>query len=135
MKNYISENISYLVNKMRCSQDEFGALFDLKRSVISQYIKEKSQPKIETIQRICDYFEITIDDFINRSLEEIKQNTFNEPLNTEYQINRKDESKIISLLESALKDKDNIIAAKDKIIENLEEQVLYFRTGSDKSAG
>lgn len=135
MKNYISENISYLVNKMRCSQDEFGAIFDLKRSVISQYIKEKSQPKIETIQRICEYFEITIDDFINRSLEEVKQNVVNEPLNTEYQINRKDESKIISLLESALKDKDNIIAAKDKIIENLEEQVLYFRTGSDKSAG
>lgn len=134
MKNYISENISYLVNKMRCSQDEFGAIFDLKRSVISQYIKEKSQPKIETIQRICEYFEITIDDFINRSLEEIKQNVANESP-TEYQIHKKDENKIISLLESALKDKDNIIAAKDKIIENLEEQVLYFRTGSDKSAG
>jgi transcriptional regulator with XRE-family HTH domain len=133
MKNYISENISYLVNKMRCSQDEFGALFDLNRSVISQYIKEKSQPKIETIQRICEYFEITIDDFINRSLQDVKNNLINEP-GTEYQINKKDENKIISLLENALKDKDNIIAAKDKIIENLEEQVLYFRTGSDKSA-
>ena len=117
MKNYISENISYLVNKMRCSQDEFGALFDLNRSVISQYIKEKSQPKIETIQRICEYFEITIDDFINRSLQDVKNNLINEP-GTEYQINKKDENKIISLLENALKDKDNIIAAKDKIIEN-----------------
>jgi transcriptional regulator with XRE-family HTH domain len=134
MKNYISENISYLVNKMRCSQDEFGALFDLNRSVISQYIKEKSQPKIETIQRICEYFEITIDDFINRSLEDVKNKIVNEP-REEYHINKKDENKIISLLENALKDKDNIIAAKDKIIENLEEQVLYFRTGSDKSAG
>lgn len=133
MKNYISENISYLVNKMRCSQDEFGALFDLNRSVISQYIKEKSQPKIETIQRICEYFEITIDDFINRSLEDVKNKIVNEP-REEYHINKKDENKIISLLENALKDKDNIIAAKDKIIENLEEQVLYFRTGSDKSA-
>lgn len=76
MKNYISENISYLVNKLRCSQDEFGAMFDLKRSIISQYIKEKSQPKIDTIQRVCDYFDITIDAFINTSLEETKSGKF-----------------------------------------------------------
>ncbi len=135
MKIYISENIDYLIKKSRFSQKDFGDLFDLKANVVSQYVKNISYPKIETIQKICSYFEITIDDFINRSLEEVKQNTFNEPLNTEYQINRKDESKIISLLENALKDKDDIIAAKDKIIENLEEKVLYFRTGSDKSAG
>ncbi|WP_130736931.1 helix-turn-helix transcriptional regulator [Flavobacterium sp. J27] len=70
MKNYISENISYLVAKMRGSQDELGSIFDLKRGTINTYISKKAQPKIETIQKICDYFDITIDAFINTSLEE-----------------------------------------------------------------
>lgn len=134
MKIYISENIEYLIRKSRFSQKEFGDLFELKANVVSQYVKNISYPKIETIQRICEYFEITIDDFINRSLEEKKENQLNES-RTEYQINRKDESKIILLLENTLKDKDNIIAAKDKIIETLEEKVLYFRSGGDKSVG
>ena len=68
MKNYISENISYLVKKMNCSQDEFGEIFDLKKSSISSYVSKKAQPKIETIQKICEYFNITIDDFINKDL-------------------------------------------------------------------
>lgn len=127
MKNYISENISYLVNKMRCSQDEFGAIFDLKRSVVSQYIKEKSQPRIETIQRICAHFQITIDDFINKSLEEVKNNIVNEPP-AAYQINKHDENKIIVLLENTIKDKDKIIAT-------LEEQVMYYRYPNEKSSG
>lgn len=125
MKNYISENILYLVNKMRCSQDEFGAIFDLKRSVVSQYIKEKSQPKIETIQKICAHFEITIDDFINRPLEE-KRNQVNEPKEIYHKVT--EESKVITLLENTIKDKDKIIAA-------LEEQIMYYRLPHEKSSG
>ena len=70
MKNYIPENISYLVNKMKISQNEFGAIFDLKNGAINSYLVKKALPKIETIQKICDYFDITIDAFINTSLEE-----------------------------------------------------------------
>jgi len=68
MKNYIANNILYLVKKNNCTQDEFGALFDLSRGLISQYAKEKSQPKIETIQKICSHFKLSIDDFINLDL-------------------------------------------------------------------
>lgn len=70
MKNFISENISYLVKKGKHKQDDFGLLFDLKKGVINQYLLGKSNPKIETIQRICEYFKISIDAFINTSLEE-----------------------------------------------------------------
>ncbi|CAM4175436.1 MULTISPECIES: helix-turn-helix domain-containing protein [Flavobacterium] len=76
MENYISENISYLVTRMRSSQDELGAIFDLKRGTINTYISKKAQPKIDTIQRICEYFDITIDAFINTSLEETKSGKF-----------------------------------------------------------
>lgn len=84
MKNFISENLVYLVNKIRVSQDEFGRMFDLSRGLVNQYVKDKSQPKIDTIQKICAHFDITIDDFINRKLEDIKPGAINEPL-TKYE--------------------------------------------------
>jgi HTH-type transcriptional regulator/antitoxin PezA len=126
MKIYISENIEYLIRRSRFSQKEFGDLFSLKSNVVSQYVKNISYPRIETIQKICSYFEITIDDFINKSLEEIKTNQLNEP-GTEYQINSK-ESEIVNLLKNTIKDKDKIIA-------NLEEQVMYYRYPNEKSSG
>jgi transcriptional regulator with XRE-family HTH domain len=125
-KIYISENIDYLIRKSRFSQKEFGDLFQLKAGVVSQYVKNISYPKIETIQKICSYFEITIDDFINRSLEEIKINQLKEP-GSEYKINSK-ESEIVNLLKNTIKDKDKIIA-------NLEEQVMYYRYPNEKSSG
>ncbi|MVO09779.1 helix-turn-helix domain-containing protein [Flavobacterium sp. TP390] len=107
MKNYISNNLSFLVNKMNCSRDEFGAMFGLNRGNISFYINEKSQPKIETIQSICDYFKISIDDFINNDLS--NKNT---SLNTSKTTNTVD-SEIITK-EIQLRD-DLIVAYKDKI--------------------
>jgi len=78
MKNYISENISYLVKKSKLTQDDFGLSFDLKKGVINQYIQGKSLPKIETIQKICSHNQITIDDFINLDLSEQKYLTRHE---------------------------------------------------------
>jgi len=141
IKNYISENITHLVGRLKCSQDEFGAVFDLNRGAINSYISKKAQPKIETIQKICEHFKITIDDFINTSLEENKLLILNEDSDI-YEIKDKKASEVIELLKNHLISKDKIILTledrlndKEKIIQNLEEKVLYFRTGSDKSAG
>jgi len=126
MKIYISENIDYLIKKSRFSQKEFGDLFELKPNVVSQYVKNISYPKIETIQKICSHFEITIDDFINRSLEDKKQNVLHEPGEI-YDINN-EETEIVVLLKNTIKD-------KDKIISTLEEQIMYYRYPNEKSSG
>ena len=68
IENYISENISYLLSKSNLAQDEFGAIFDLKRGAINSYVRKVAIPKIETIQKICLHYEISIDDFVNTDL-------------------------------------------------------------------
>jgi transcriptional regulator with XRE-family HTH domain len=72
MKNYISNNIKYLCDEEKLSQNEFGELFGLGKSVVSMYISEKSTPKVETIQKICDHFKISIDDFINKNMRTLR---------------------------------------------------------------
>lgn len=117
IKNYIPENIAFLVKKLTLSQDEFGSTFEVGRGLISNYINGKALPKIETIQRICLHFEISIDDFVNKDLSAIQQNSprlvnevndFVEP----YVIS----PKYVELLEKSLED-------KDRIIRSLEEQL------------
>ena len=68
MKNYISININYLVKKLNFKQDEFGAMFDIGKNVTGSYILGKALPKLETIDKICAYFEITIDQFVKQDL-------------------------------------------------------------------
>lgn len=119
IKNYISENISYLSSKEpHLTQDEFGEMFDLGKGLISNYIGKRAKPKIETIQRICLHYKITIDDFVNKELAVIanikKQGFVNEPpegygiIDLKYvellENNNNDNRKLISLLESKLKD-------------------------------
>ena len=56
MKNFIGLNIKYLCENNFLSQDEFGAKFGLKKSVIGTYVRGISYPKIEIIQKICEEF-------------------------------------------------------------------------------
>jgi transcriptional regulator with XRE-family HTH domain len=73
MKNYIGENVRYLKHQSRLSQDEFGALFGLGTGVVSKYERGISNPLIGTLQSICKYYNISIDDFINVSLEDLNK--------------------------------------------------------------
>ncbi|GGB67284.1 hypothetical protein GCM10007424_04100 [Flavobacterium suaedae] len=68
MKNFIGLNIKYLCENNFLSQDEFGAKFGLKKSVIGTYVRGISYPKIEVMQKICEEFNLTLDEFVNQDL-------------------------------------------------------------------
>jgi transcriptional regulator with XRE-family HTH domain len=68
MKDYIGLNIKYLCDNNFLSQDEFGAKFGLKKSVIGTYVRGISHPKVEIMQKICEEYNLTLDDFINQDL-------------------------------------------------------------------
>lgn len=134
MKNYISFNIKYLCEKNFLTQKEFGELFSLKQSSIATYLSERSQPNIETLQKIALHFKISIDDFINRPLDQIhnknaSSNSKNDNIgviNENSNIQAAIENKIIDLLENALSD-------KQKIIESLENELSNYKKVDSKS--
>jgi transcriptional regulator with XRE-family HTH domain len=68
MDNFIGLNIRTLCSANQLSQKDFGDLFSIKQSTISTYLAGRSNPQIETIQKICEYFEITTDELINIDL-------------------------------------------------------------------
>jgi|GEM_PF-5005124 len=112
MKNFISQNISYLCDTNYLKQNEFGELFGLGRSVVSMYVSGKSQPKIETLQRIGQHFKVNLDDFINKDLSTLafESQLVNEP--TEIYENQSLKEKV-KLLEEQKKDLRMLVNSLD----------------------
>lgn len=64
----IGSNIKKLRTVKKISQAEFAALFELARPSIGAYEEGRSEPKIETIIEIANYFRISIDVLLTREL-------------------------------------------------------------------
>tara|TARA_R110000822_G_scaffold231631_1_gene363548 strand:- start:190 stop:612 length:423 start_codon:yes stop_codon:yes gene_type:complete len=134
MKNYISQNIKYLCDKEKLSQNEFGELFGLGKSVVSMYISEKSTPKLETLMLICEYFKISLDDFINHDLSKLQKIEYghyhNDPLiglmtqEPSGSFQSAGYVNMINELRSRIEDKDRIISM-------LEAEVKRLKGGKD----
>ncbi|SDZ91568.1 Helix-turn-helix [Flavobacterium gillisiae] len=115
MKNFIGLNIKHLCDKNNLKQDEFGQYFDLNKGVVGTYVRGSANPKIETIQRICLHYTISIDDFVNTDLSAGKPYA-TKGGNLLYTEENKPDPYVISpryveLLEKSLEDKDKIINA------------------------
>ncbi len=79
MKNFIDLNIKYLYEKNKLTQNEFGALFELNNGVIGTYVRGKTNPQVETMQKICNHFNLTLDDFVNKNLRTLHiENAWND---------------------------------------------------------
>lgn len=62
--SFFGKNIKKIRGVKGLSQQAFAALFDLKRATLGAYEEGRSEPKIETIIKIANYFSISIDDLL-----------------------------------------------------------------------
>ncbi len=62
------KNIRKIRNVKNMSQQAFADIFDLKRGTLGAYEEERSEPKIETLLKIANYFSITVDDLLTKEL-------------------------------------------------------------------
>ncbi|MDP2687552.1 MAG: helix-turn-helix transcriptional regulator [Aequorivita sp.] len=123
MKNFISLNIKYLCEQNNLQYNEFAEIVDAGRSVVSMWVAEKSNPKIEAMQKICKHFNITLDDFVNRNLKTQRiDEAWSGGANEVY------EPSLRSPLEETLR---SAIEDKDKIIKMLEEEIKRLKGNRD----
>ena len=66
--SFFGKNIRKIRSVKTLSQQAFAELFDLKRGTLGAYEEGRSEPKIETIITIANYFSIPIDDLLQREL-------------------------------------------------------------------
>lgn len=73
-------NIKKIRGVKGLSQQAFADLFDLKRGTLGAYEEGRSEPKIETIIKIANYFSISIDNMLTAELTVNQLLRFNDQL-------------------------------------------------------
>src|ERR1700744_6535863 len=66
----ISLNIKFLRKKKGLTQQQFADQIGIKRSLVGAYEEERAEPKYDLLKNIASFFEITVDDFINETINE-----------------------------------------------------------------
>lgn len=78
--SFFGKNIKKIRGVKGLSQQAFADLFDLKRGTLGAYEEGRSEPKIETIIKIANYFSIAIDDILTAELTVNQLLRFNDEL-------------------------------------------------------
>jgi len=66
----ISTNLKYLRKKKGHTQQQFADLMGIKRSLVGAYEEDRAEPKYELLKKIAEYYELTMDEFINETINE-----------------------------------------------------------------
>ena len=68
---FFSENLKYLRKQKNGgqSQENLAACLDLTRAAIMAYESGRAEPRLEVLNKIANYFDITLEKLINSNLE------------------------------------------------------------------
>lgn len=63
----LGERIRLLREEKRLSQEELGKIFSLSQSAIAYYETNRKDPSSETLRKMADFFNVTLDFLLGRS--------------------------------------------------------------------
>jgi transcriptional regulator with XRE-family HTH domain len=67
--SFFGTNIKKIRQVKGLSQKAFADLFDLNRGVISSYEEGRAEPKIETILKVANHFNLNLDKLLTETLQ------------------------------------------------------------------
>ncbi|WP_440122184.1 helix-turn-helix domain-containing protein [Tenacibaculum sp. Ill] len=101
--SFFGKNIRKIRSVKRLSQQAFAELFNLKRATLGAYEEGRSEPKIDTIIKIANYFSIPIDNLLTSELTVNNLLQFKESLTLETEkLPKETTSKIPCITEKAI---------------------------------
>ena len=70
----LSNNIRFLRKRRDLTQMELAEELGVKRASIGSYEEDRSEPRLETITKVCEFFNVSIDDLIYKDLSKVSKN-------------------------------------------------------------
>lgn len=127
------KNLKKIRSVRNMSQQEFADLFDLKRATLGAYEEGRSNPKIDTVVKIANYFSIGLDELLTKELTVNRLLRFNEAITTESSYRNDDFDSITCVTEEV---KQHFLAniANNISNEELPTVKLPHVSGKDKIA-
>ncbi|MEP5339181.1 MAG: helix-turn-helix domain-containing protein [Algibacter sp.] len=81
--SFFGKNIKKIRGVKSLSQQAFADLFFLKRATLGAYEEGRSEPKIDTIIKVANYFSISIDDILTKEITVNQLLSFNGGITTD----------------------------------------------------
>jgi len=128
--SFFGKNIRKIRTVKTLSQQSFAELFDLKRGTLGAYEEGRSEPKIDTIIKIANYFSIPIDDLLTKELTVNSLLKFKSNLTTDHDIITKQAFASIPCITS--KNEKEYLLYNDKEAFVNDMQVLQLPINSEK---
>lgn len=75
----LTKNIKKLRALKGLNQTEFAKLFDLTRANIASYEEGRAQPKMDAVLKMANYFELSLEQFVNKELSVNDLSKFPDP--------------------------------------------------------
>jgi transcriptional regulator with XRE-family HTH domain len=72
---FLSQNLRYLRRKSKKSQQALADEASISRGAYSSYEEGRAEPRLQTLQRLAQIFEVQIDNLVTKNLEEESQDT------------------------------------------------------------
>lgn len=72
--HYLNENLKFLRRKKGLTQQELADELGVNRANIGSYEENRSEPRLGTMLKICNYFQITVDELLITDLNRVSSN-------------------------------------------------------------
>ncbi|MCT4625061.1 MAG: helix-turn-helix domain-containing protein [Schleiferiaceae bacterium] len=66
--NYLAQNIKYLRKEKSLTQEQLANKIGVKRAMVGAYEEGRAEPRLQTMQNICYYFKIGLDDLVGKDI-------------------------------------------------------------------
>ena len=117
--SFFGKNIKKIRSVKGLSQQAFAELFDLKRGTLGAYEEGRSEPKIETIIKIANYFSIKIDVLLTDELTVNELLKFKEDLTTYAEDIKREQFALVPCITENTETEYVSLYAKDTFINEL----------------
>jgi len=117
--SFFGKNIKKIRSVKSMSQQSFADVFDLKRGTLGAYEEGRSEPKLETIIKIANYFSISIDDLLTSELTVNELLRFKGDLTTYAEDVKREAFAFIPCITDAIADEYINLCDKSKFISEL----------------
>jgi len=67
--NYLASNLRFLRKQKAITQNDLADQLDVQRTMISAYEDARSEPKLTTLQKLCEIFEVGLEELMEYDIE------------------------------------------------------------------
>lgn len=74
--SFAGSNFKYLRKLRGWTQETFAAKLDIKRSLIGAYEENRAEPRLDTIEKVCKIFKLSLEELLLQDLGAVKATTY-----------------------------------------------------------